>query len=210
MATASITKVITALVVLEDHPIAAGEGGPEIAYTDADVDIYWDMVAQNGSVAPVRAGSTLTLRESLEAMLLPSGNNYSISIANWAYGSVDAFLERARTWLDAHGLVDTRIADSSGLSLDNVSTAADLVQLGEIALADPRPRRDRGDAVGRHPRARHAHERQQAPRHARRRRHQDRHHRRCREPALLGGLRGRLHRPSRSSAWCWAARRMPC
>ena len=137
MATASITKVITALVVLEDHPIAAGEGGPEIAYTDADVDIYWDMVAQNGSVAPVRAGSTLTLRESLEAMLLPSGNNYSISIANWAYGSVDAFLERARTWLDAHGLVDTRIADSSGLSLDNVSTAADLVQLGELALADP-------------------------------------------------------------------------
>ncbi len=137
MATASITKVITALVVLEDHPIAAGEGGPEIAYTDADVDIYWDMVAQNGSVAPVRAGSTLTLRESLEAMLLPSGNNYSISIANWAYGSVDAFLERARTWLDAHGLVNTRIADSSGLSLDNVSTAADLVQLGELALETP-------------------------------------------------------------------------
>jgi D-alanyl-D-alanine carboxypeptidase (penicillin-binding protein 5/6) len=137
MATASITKVITALVVLEDHPIAAGEGGPEIAYTDADVDIYWDMVAQNGSVAPVRAGSTLTLRESLEAMLLPSGNNYSISIANWAFGSVDAFVERARTWLDAHGLVDTRIADSSGLSLDNVSTAADLVQLGEIALQTP-------------------------------------------------------------------------
>ena len=137
MATASITKVITALVVLEDHPIAAGEGGPEIEYTDADVDIYWDMVAQNGSVAPVRAGSTLTLRESLEAMLLPSGNNYSISIANWAYGSVDAFLERARTWLDAHGLVDTRIADSSGLSLENVSTAADLVQLGEIALQTP-------------------------------------------------------------------------
>ena len=137
MATASITKVITALVVLEDHPIAAGEGGPEIAYTDADVDIYWDMVAQNGSVAPVRAGSTLTLRESLEAMLLPSGNNYSISIANWAYGSVDAFLERARTWLDSHGLADTRIADSSGLSLDNVSTAADLVQLGELALETP-------------------------------------------------------------------------
>ena len=137
MATASITKIITALVVLEAHPIAAGEGGPEIAYTQADVDIYWDMVAQNGSVAPVEAGSTLTLRESLEAMLLPSGNNYAISIANWAFGSVDAFVERARGWLGEHGLANTRIADSSGLSLANVSTAADLVQLGEIALADP-------------------------------------------------------------------------
>ncbi|HKH07440.1 MAG TPA: D-alanyl-D-alanine carboxypeptidase [Agromyces sp.] len=137
MAIASITKVITALVVLEAHPIAAGEGGPEIGYTQADVDIYWDMVAQNGSVAPVEAGSTLTLRESLEAMLLPSGNNYAISIANWAFGSVDAFVERARGWLGEHGLANTQIADSSGLSLANVSTAADLVQLGEIALADP-------------------------------------------------------------------------
>jgi serine-type D-Ala-D-Ala carboxypeptidase (penicillin-binding protein 5/6) len=137
VAIASITKVVTALVVLEEHPIAAGEGGPEIAYTDADVAIYWDMIAQNGSVAPVQAGATLTLRESLEAMLLPSGNNYAISVANWAFGSVDGFLERARAWLDAHGLVNTRLADSSGLSLENVSTAAELVQLGEIALENP-------------------------------------------------------------------------
>jgi len=137
MATASITKVITALVVLEAHPIAAGEGGPEITYTEADVDIYWDMIAQNGSVAPVEAGATLTLRESLSAMLLPSGNNYSISIANWAFGSVDAFLERARAWLAEHGFASTQIADSSGLSLENVSTAAELVRLGEMALADP-------------------------------------------------------------------------
>lgn len=137
MATASITKVITALVVLEAHPIAAGEGGPDITYSEADVDIYWDMIAQNGSVAPVEAGATLTLRESLEAMLLPSGNNYSISIANWAFGSVDAFLERARAWLAEQGLANTQIADSSGLSLANISTAADLVRLGEIALADP-------------------------------------------------------------------------
>jgi serine-type D-Ala-D-Ala carboxypeptidase (penicillin-binding protein 5/6) len=134
---ASIAKVITALVVLEAHPIAAGEGGPEIAYTDADIDIYWNMVAQNGSVAPVVAGSTLTLRESLEAMLLPSGNNYAISIANWAFGSEAASTERANAWLAEHGLAATHVVDASGLSLDNVSTAADLVKLGEIALTDP-------------------------------------------------------------------------
>ena len=134
---ASIAKVITALVVLERHPVAAGEGGPEIAYTGADVDIYWDMVAQNGSVAPVAAGSTLTLRESLEAMLLPSGNNYAISIANWAFGSEGALVERANAWLAEHGLAATHVVDASGLSLDNVSTAADLVRLGELALTDP-------------------------------------------------------------------------
>lgn len=134
---ASIAKVVTALVVLEEHPIASGEGGPEIAYSDADVDIYWDMIAQNGSVAPVAAGSTLTLRESLEAMMLPSGNNYAISIANWAFGSEAALAERANAWLAEHGLTATRVVDASGLSLDNVSTAADLVKLGELALTDP-------------------------------------------------------------------------
>lgn len=134
---ASIVKVITALVVLEAHPIAAGEGGPEIAYTEADVDIYWDMVAQNGSVVPVVAGSTLTLRESLEAMMLPSGNNYAISIANWAFGSEVALAERANAWLAEHGLAATHVVDASGLSLENVSTAGDLVKLGELALTDP-------------------------------------------------------------------------
>jgi serine-type D-Ala-D-Ala carboxypeptidase (penicillin-binding protein 5/6) len=117
--------------------VAPGEGGPEIEYTDADVDIYWNMVAQNGSVAPVAAGSTLSLRESLEAMLLPSGNNYAISIANWAFGSEAALVERGNAWLAEHGLTSTRIADASGLSLDNVSTAPDLVKLGEAALTEP-------------------------------------------------------------------------
>ncbi|WP_430646468.1 D-alanyl-D-alanine carboxypeptidase family protein [Agromyces sp. GXS1127] len=137
MPMASIAKVVTALVVLEEHPIPEGEGGPDIAYTEADIDIYWDMVAQNGSVAPVVAGSTLSLKESLEAMMLPSGNNYSISIANWAFGSVDAYVDRATAWLAKHGLTATRVVDTSGLSLDDVSTAADLVRLGGIALENP-------------------------------------------------------------------------
>ncbi|MFK4729371.1 D-alanyl-D-alanine carboxypeptidase [Agromyces mediolanus] len=135
--TASITKIITALVVLDEHPVAAGEGGPDIAYTEADVELYWDMIAQNGSVAPVEPGISLTLVQSLEAMLLPSGNNYAISISNWAFGSQEAFLERARTWLADHGFAHTAIADSSGLSLDNTSTPAELVRLGELALENP-------------------------------------------------------------------------
>jgi D-alanyl-D-alanine carboxypeptidase (penicillin-binding protein 5/6) len=137
MAIASIAKVVTSLVVLEANPVAAGEGGPSISYTDADVDIYWDMVAQNGSVAPVAAGTSLTLTESLEAMLLPSGNNYAISIANWAFGSEAAYAERANAWLAEHGLTETTIADASGLSLANVSTPGDLVKLGQLALAEP-------------------------------------------------------------------------
>ena len=137
MALASVTKVITALTVLSEHPIPAGENGPDLEYTDADVDIYWDMAAQNGSVAPVEAGAVLSLKESLEALLIPSGNNYGISISNWAFGSEAALVEKANAWLAEHGLANTRVVDSSGMSNDNVGTAADMVALGEIALEDP-------------------------------------------------------------------------
>ena len=66
------------------------------------------MVAQNGSVAPVVAGSALTLRESLEAMLLPSGNNYS-DLARELGVRIGATptLERRTAWLAEHGLADT-------------------------------------------------------------------------------------------------------
>lgn len=137
MAMASIAKVVTALVVLEAHPVDGEGGEPVIDYTEADVDVYWDMIAQNGSVAPVAAGSSLTLTESLEAMLLPSGNNYAISIANWAFGSEAAYVERAGAWLAEHGFEETTIADASGLSLDNVATARELVRLGQLALEQP-------------------------------------------------------------------------
>ena len=137
MAIASITKIVTALVILEAKPLAPGEEGPGIEYTQADVDLYWEVVADGGSVAPVSAGTTLSERQSLAALLLASGNNYAESLAVWAYGSMDAFLAAARAWLDEHGLESTRLVDSSGMSNDNVSTPEELVELGEIALADP-------------------------------------------------------------------------
>lgn len=137
MAIASIVKVVTALVVLDAKPLAPGEEGPGIAYTQADVDLYWRVVAEGGSVAPVSAGTTLSERQSLAALLLASGNNYAQSLAEWAYGSMDAFLAAARAWLDEQGLESTRLVDASGMSNDNVSTPEELVELGEIALADP-------------------------------------------------------------------------
>ncbi|MET0726478.1 MAG: D-alanyl-D-alanine carboxypeptidase [Leifsonia sp.] len=134
---ASITKVITALVVLDAKPIPAGEEGPAITYTDADVDIYYDQVAQNASVAPVSDGLVLTEKQSLTTMLLPSAGNYSVSLATWAYGSVDAYLAAANAWVVAHGMPSTHVADTSGLSDDSASSPADLVTLAKLAVADP-------------------------------------------------------------------------
>lgn len=134
---ASITKMVTSLVVLDAKPLTGTEPGPDLTFTDADVDTYYDVVAQNGSVAPVAAGMKLSERETFQAMLLPSANNYSISLAVWAFGSMDAYLDAADAWLKAHGLTDTTVADTSGLSTGSVSTPADLVEIGKLAAADP-------------------------------------------------------------------------
>ncbi|MCY7287412.1 MAG: D-alanyl-D-alanine carboxypeptidase [Cryobacterium sp.] len=137
MPIASITKMITSLVLLEEKPLTGNESGPDIRFTDADVDIYYDVLAEDGSVAPVTSGMVLSQREAFEAMLLPSANNYSISLAIWAFGSMDAYLAKAETWLADNGLTDTTVADTSGLSPASVSSPADLVKIGKLALANP-------------------------------------------------------------------------
>lgn len=134
---ASITKVVTALVVLEARPIAEGEQGPTITFTERDVDILRGVLAQNGSWQEVQAGWRTTERAAIETMLIPSANNYAESLAVWAFGSVPEYLVAARAFLAAHGLDDTTVVDPHGLSPLDRSTPADLVELGKLALRDP-------------------------------------------------------------------------
>jgi D-alanyl-D-alanine carboxypeptidase (penicillin-binding protein 5/6) len=79
----------------------------------------------------------LSERQTLEAMLLPSANNYSISLAVWAYGSLDAYLAAAAAWLKGHGLTGTTVADTSGISPGSRSSPADLVEIGKLVVANP-------------------------------------------------------------------------
>ena len=134
---ASISKIITALVVLDAKPIAEGSDGETISFTSADVQIYNDYLAENGSVKTVVAGTSLSQREVLEVALVGSANNYTQSLVNWAFGSEAEYAEAAATWLAAHGMTSTSITDATGMSPLNTSTPADLVTLGELALADP-------------------------------------------------------------------------
>jgi len=134
---ASITKMVTALVILQAKPLAGDDPGPQITFTDDDVDIYYDAVAENGSVAPVVSGMVLSQREAFETMLLPSANNYSVSLAVWAFGSVDAYLDAAAGFLAANGLTGTTVADTSGISAESVSSPADLVAIGKLVVANP-------------------------------------------------------------------------
>lgn len=134
---ASITKVVTALTILDAHPISADDPGPAITMSAADVASYRDYLARNGSVAPVRSGWTFTQRELLEIMLIDSANNYATTLVRWAFGSLDGYLDAARAWLSENGLTETTVVDASGLDPRSTATVTDVVRLGELALQNP-------------------------------------------------------------------------
>lgn len=134
---ASITKLVTALTVLEVNPLAAGEPGPTITLSASDAARYSEYVAKNGSVAPATAGQQISQRHMLDAMLVASANNYADTLALWAYGTPEAYLAAANGLLEKHQLTDTAVADMTGFSPDSKSTARDLVKLGAIALNQP-------------------------------------------------------------------------
>jgi D-alanyl-D-alanine carboxypeptidase (penicillin-binding protein 5/6) len=134
---ASITKIVTSLVVLRAKPLAAGEEGPQVTFTAEDEALRRRILQQDGIVEPAVPGTSLSQRDLLEGALLASANNYAAALGVWAYGSNDAFVAAANAWLAEQGLTGTHVADAMGLSPETVSTTADLVRIGEMALADP-------------------------------------------------------------------------
>lgn len=131
---ASVTKVMTALVILEDKPLKKGEAGPIITLTSADVQIYQAGVANKESVVLVQAGEQLTEYQALEGLLLPSGNNLAVSLARWDAGSVGAFVAKMNARAAKLHLKNTKFDDVSGASALSVSTPTDLVALGIEAM----------------------------------------------------------------------------
>ncbi|MCU1416045.1 MAG: D-alanyl-D-alanine carboxypeptidase [Schumannella sp.] len=134
---ASITKIVTALVTLEAHPLGVDEAGPAVTMTAADVALYDAYRHVNGKVAPVHAGEVYTQRELLDLALIESANNYATTLAIWAFGSEADFVAAAQAWVLAHDLPSVVIVDSTGLDPGDRATASDLVELGRLALADP-------------------------------------------------------------------------
>jgi D-alanyl-D-alanine carboxypeptidase (penicillin-binding protein 5/6) len=134
---ASLAKIMTAYVVLGDHPLPAGGSGPVIAVTAADAAAYASDGRQGQSVVKVAAGEKLTERQALEAMLIPSGNNIAFLLAGWDAGSEPAFAAKMNARAPSLGLRSTRYADASGADPATVSTASDQFRLTVAALQIP-------------------------------------------------------------------------
>lgn len=135
---ASISKLITALVVLDAKPLAgADDPGPTITFHKADHDLYDKYYVMGAKIAAMPTGSAMSLRDALATMLIPSASNYAEAVSTWAFGSQGRFLSAARQWLSAHALTGTTIVEPTGISPRNTSTPSDLIAIGKLAAADP-------------------------------------------------------------------------
>lgn len=134
---ASTAKIMTALLVLEDHPLALNQPGPVLTVSRADVQTYLSERNANESVVPVVVGEQLTQYQLLQGLLLPSASNFAAMLASWDQGSAAAFIARMNGRAAALGMAATHYADVSGFSPSSVSTPGDLIKLAETAMQLP-------------------------------------------------------------------------
>ncbi len=134
---ASVTKVMTAYVILKNHPLAKGQKGPSVTITAGDITRYRSMLAEDQSVVLVKEGESLTQYELLQGLLIASGNNFAEILASWDAGSVPAFVNKMNAEAAALGMKKTRYADPSGYSAQSMSTAEELILLVRAAMEMP-------------------------------------------------------------------------
>ncbi len=134
---ASVAKVMTAYLILRDHPLHAGEPGPAIVVQPGEAAAYPAQAGNGDSLVPVSAGEQLSERQALEALLLPSADNMAWILARWDAGSQAAFVAQMNTTARRLGMTATHYTDPSGLSASTTSTAADQVRLGMAAMREP-------------------------------------------------------------------------
>jgi D-alanyl-D-alanine carboxypeptidase (penicillin-binding protein 5/6) len=93
--------------------------------TGAQAATYAPDLAGSDSVVKVIAGESLTERQALEALLIPSADNVAGILAQWDAGSVSAFVARMNAQARLLGMTRTRYTDPFGLAASTVSTARD-------------------------------------------------------------------------------------
>lgn len=130
---ASVTKVMTAYVILRRHPLSGAEPGPLIR---VDREAAYEALSRDETSAPVREGQTFTERQLLELMLIPSGNNVARLLARWDAGTQEAFVAEMNRAAAGLGMTRTTYTGASGVEPTTTSTAADQLKLARQAMDD--------------------------------------------------------------------------
>ena len=128
---ASLTKIMTAIVAIENMP---DPDGTQITVSEATVQ---RMIRENASVAGFSAGETLTGTDMLYGCLLASGGDASLSLAEYISGSEEAFVELMNKKAVQLGCRDTNFVNATGLhNLKHVTTASDMAKIFAYALGN--------------------------------------------------------------------------
>jgi len=124
---ASITKLMTAMVVLDAHlPM------------DEKLTITWDDVDHlRGSSSRVPVGAELTREELLRLALMSSENRAAAALGRNYPGGVSAFVRAMNAKAAAIGMNQAHFEDSSGLNGNNRASAMDLVRMVQAAHQYP-------------------------------------------------------------------------
>ncbi|QQE78966.1 D-alanyl-D-alanine carboxypeptidase family protein [Alicyclobacillus sp. SO9] len=134
---ASLTKMMTAYLLLQAKPLKVGENGPTTTITQHDVQVYNKDVANGDSVLKVQVGEKLTERQLLEGLLLPSGDNIATLIGEQLSGSLSKFVAKMNATAKSLGMTNTHYTDASGVSPATVSTAHDQILIAQQDMKNP-------------------------------------------------------------------------
>lgn len=120
---ASTTKIMTAMVVLENHSDKL----------DEVVTITYPMIAVEGSDIQLVSGEKITVENLLNGLLIMSGNDTAFALATH-FGGKEAFVNEMNKKANSLGLYDTQFKDPAGLDDEGFSTARDLAFLASYAM----------------------------------------------------------------------------
>ncbi len=134
---ASLTKMMTAYLILHDHPLRPDEDGPSITMTQADLDDFETDTVEDQANAQVAVGEVLTEHQLLEGLLVHSANNFADTLARWDAGDIPTFVAKMNTTALALGMRTTHYADPSGFDQGSQSTAGDLLKVASRDMENP-------------------------------------------------------------------------
>ena len=127
---ASLTKMMTAYVV--ENELAAGNVGRADLVTVSEK--AWRM---RGSLMFIEVGERVSVEDLLRGVIIVSGNDASVALAEYIAGSEDAFSQIMNSTAQELGMENTQFKNSSGWPVDgHYSTARDLAILSEHIIYD--------------------------------------------------------------------------
>ncbi|SED03821.1 D-alanyl-D-alanine carboxypeptidase [Streptomyces misionensis] len=137
VAIGSVAKTMTAYIILRDHPLKPGQEGPKIKVDPTAEKEGGYNKSGESTLNTVKAGDSLTEKQALSAVMIPSANNIARLLARWDAGSEAAFVKKMNATAKELGMTGTTYTDPSGLKETTVSTAHDQVRLGRAVVKQP-------------------------------------------------------------------------